>query len=212
VGQPDKAAARLQNQGTQQRLNPGEWDWLMAQTLLLNGQYADARARLESAIAAVRHARAARALEGFESRVRLGGPILGVPQETNMGIGDTEREAMYLFSLAILRIEMGEPRLAIAELRKVLELAPRFRLRSLVEFYWPLLTDEKPPAKLPPYDPKNDVAVLFEKPKTQVAPAKPQPAKATDAKPAAPKTAPPKAPSTTEPAKPATKSAEKSAG
>ena len=161
VGQPEEAKQQFETAKTQQTLAPGEWSWYMAQYHLVGGRYTEARDLMEGAIAEIRNARIHRALEGFEMRVRSG-QMFGTSMEVDALAGDLTRESMYVFCLGLLRIEMGEPGLAPEEFKQALDLAPHHYLRPIIDFYWPMLTDETPPEEVPPFDPESVILERFE--------------------------------------------------
>ena len=169
LGLPERAQGQLQNAQRQQQMSPGEWEWAMAQIRLLDGHYQDARDLMQHAIAEVRRRRITDALTAFESRVRSGS-LIGVPLDTNNCLEMVAREANYLFCLGLLRIEMGEPQLAVEAFKQALARNPRFALRAVIELYWHLISDDKLPAELPFYDPEYEIAKRFQ-PKDAAAPA-----------------------------------------
>lgn len=166
VGMPERADNLLRDVRDQRLLQPGEWDWWSAQIRIINGQYVEARDLIEHAIAEVRASRVSRALQGIETRVRGSlltepGDLLSIPFEANAILADLEREAVYQVALGLLRIEMGEPDLAIKVFKKCLEIFPRHALRSVIEMYWRLITKDPIPPAPAPYDPESEIAVRY---------------------------------------------------
>lgn len=156
-----EALDRMENSIGKQSLATGEWDWSMAQVLLLQGQYKEALSTLEHAIAEIRINRIKRTLQMAEMRVRHG-EMFGTLQESQDSFGDIEREAAYLFMLGLLRLEMGEPHLAPEAFNKALELWPRLQTRTVIGFYMPLVAGEQLPEAPQPYDPKLEIAKSLE--------------------------------------------------
>lgn len=179
-----------------QALAPGEWDWSMAQVLLMQGQYDSARRSLEHAIAELKLAIAGRTLNNAEARIRRG-DLYPVIEERTESFRDVERQAAHLFTLGLLRLEMGEPHLAPEAFRESLALMPDTDIRPIIEFYWPLTTDEKLPERPEPYDPLEEIEERFEEAAPADGEKKAEPGDATapandaaEPEPSEPKTAP----------------------
>lgn len=160
VGELQKAQDRLITIKGSPALPPGEWDWLMAQIRLANGQLTEARDHLEHAIAEVRGLRAGRSLNAMETRVRMG-RVINFPFEINQSLSEIEREANYWFVLGLVRIELGEPNLMPQAFAKTLALSPHFTLRPVIEYYWPLATEEKLEPEPPAVDLTTQIAREF---------------------------------------------------
>ncbi|MFO0946109.1 MAG: hypothetical protein U1D30_09210 [Planctomycetota bacterium] len=160
VGNLQKAQDRLITIKGSPALPPGEWDFLMSQIRLGNGQLNEARDHLEHAIAEVRGIRAGRSLSAMETRVRMG-RVINFPFEINQSLSEIEREANYWFILGLVRIELGEPSLMPQAFAKTLMLSPHFTLRPVIEYYWPLATKEKLEPEPPAVDLTTQIAREF---------------------------------------------------
>lgn len=178
MGFPDKALQPLQQMRTQQRqFAAGEWSWLWGQIQLLQGQYAEAVKSVDTALAELRAGKVMAMIEGFDRRAR-DGELLGVFGESSTMGNDVDREARYLFTAGLLRLEMGEPDQALKSFKKCLELYPRYGYRTVIGGYWPLLTDDKMPP-IPEYDfEKSEIKARFPKPSATAKPADGKPAPA----------------------------------
>lgn len=169
VGETEKADNQLRAIRDQRVLPPGEWDWWSAQVRMLLGQYEEARNLLEHAIAELRASRVTRGLQTLENRLRGGiateaGDLLSVPFEANALLADIEREAYYQFVLGLLRIEMGEPKLATPLFEKTLAMVPRNPMRPIIGWYWRLMTGKALPPEPPPSRVEEDIVIRFAPP------------------------------------------------
>lgn len=165
MGLPEKAFEKFQS-AQRNSMEPGQEEWFMARIHIINGQYGEARSRLETAIAKLKQLRAARMLEGMDIRTRTGA-FYQAPDDTNNVMMQTSRLALYHFMLGLTRIEMGEPQLAIDHFKEVVRLEPTFLLRPVVEYYWGFLTDEKLPPRPPLYTFEQEIAKRFAEPEAK---------------------------------------------
>jgi tetratricopeptide (TPR) repeat protein len=163
IGFPGKADEQLRFARVQQQLPPGQWERSMAHIRILNGQYDDARKLLERAAVEIHRSRAVRILGTLQGHVGSGS-VLNLVNDAGQIQQDLQREAVCLFELGMLRIEMGEPQLAARDFEKALQLVPHFHLRPIVNFYWSLITDEKIPQAPPPIDFEQEIVERYKKP------------------------------------------------
>lgn len=141
-------------QTAQSQRNPaGLEKWYMGLIHLLTGQYAETTENLEIAIASVRRSQVSRVLQVTDGLTRAGA-LIAAPYESEDLFGENDREAVFLFTLGLTRIEMGEPALALKEFKEILSAFPRAPFRPVIEYYWPLLTNEPIPPR--PAAPASD--------------------------------------------------------
>ncbi|MGL4462641.1 MAG: hypothetical protein ACRC1K_10840, partial [Planctomycetia bacterium] len=110
---------------------------------------------------------------------QLGGLFSGLERNAEM-LG---REATYHYNLAMIRLELGEPALALDSLKSLYAVAPGFILSPVTRMYWPLLTDDPPPPVEKPFDPEDLIVRKFDPKPEEPKPAEPKPAEPKPAEP-----------------------------
>jgi tetratricopeptide (TPR) repeat protein len=140
LGKSDLAMDRLKSLQRSRGLQPGVYQWLLAQVHITQGQLKEARDSLDKAIAEIRFRRAQASLGNLELRVRQG--VLVGPQgvlaqgEAFQMTSWTAYEASYLYDLAMVHLELAEPENAAKDFEEALAILPEFQLRPLIDFYY----------------------------------------------------------------------------
>jgi tetratricopeptide (TPR) repeat protein len=193
LGLPDKAEERLRLMRGAGRLGPGIYSWLLAQTQLTRGQYDAARMSLEQAIAEVTATQLRDSIDkGFAKILqgRMVAPDGAIPFNEAVGIVSSgSLEASFYYDLAIVHLELAEPNKMMDDFRKIIDVAPAFKLMPIIDYYAREI-DDKPLEKpaIPTID--EEIVERFADPPAESAPVSPNasspPPAETESEPAAP--------------------------
>jgi tetratricopeptide (TPR) repeat protein len=152
LGFPDKAEERLRLMRGAGRLGPGIYSWLLAQTQLTRGQFDAARTSLEQAIAEVNATRLRDTIDKGFAKILQGRMIAAdgaIPFNEALGIVTSgSLEASFYYDLAIVHLELAEPSKMMEDFRKIIEIAPAFKLMPILDYYAKEI-ENKPLAKPP---------------------------------------------------------------
>ena len=163
-------------------LEAGERSFFVSQIRYMLGDYAQAKESLERALADVRVEAVRENVTGLAGRIIYGrhvtrrpdGSVASVFGEAGELDASIKREVQFLYYLGLLRIEMGEPEVALGEFARAMELEPANPFRATMEFYWSRISDEPPPAEPPARTEDDFIARRFEEAATPAGEPKPE--------------------------------------